>query len=143
LTTRAADRGARTTRREAVRFGAVGIVNTIDYYVIFLVLERATWYVVAHIVAFAASTCVSFVLNCWFTYRVRPTWRKFVLFPVTVGVNFAVSTAALAALVQVGGLDPRLAAIGAALFAVPFTFLLSRRVLKGDAKDEPSTGDTP
>jgi putative flippase GtrA len=62
---------------------------------------------------------------------VRPTWRKFILFPLTVGLNFAVTTATLAVLVEGWDVDPRLAAITAAMFAVPFTFLLSRRVLKG------------
>jgi putative flippase GtrA len=120
-----------TARLELARFVAVGVVNTVDYYAVFLLLDRVTWYLLAHAAAFAASTCVSFFLNCHFTYRVRPTWRKFALFPFTVGVNFGVSTAALALLVEVWGVDPRLGAIAAALFAVPFTFLLSRRVLKG------------
>jgi putative flippase GtrA len=124
-------RGSRTTRWEGIRFVAVGVVNTADYYAAFLLLDRVTWYLLAHVVAFVGSSCGSFFLNCRFTYRVRPTWRKFFLFPLTVGVNFAVTTAALAVLVEAWGFDPRVAAIAAAMFAVPFTFLLSRRVLKG------------
>lgn len=125
------DQARRTTRWEGVRFVAVGVVNTLDYYAIFLLLDRVTWYLLAHVLAFAASSCGSFILNCRFTYRVRPTWRKLFLFPLTVGVNFAASTAALALLVEAWGFNPRLAAIAAAIFAVPFTFLVSRRVLKG------------
>jgi putative flippase GtrA len=129
--TRSAYRGGSTTRSEGARFVAVGVLNTADYYATFLLLDRVTWYLLAHALAFALSSCGSFFLNCRFTYRVRPTWRKFMLFPLTVGVNFAVTTAALALLVQAWGVPPSLAAISAAMFAVPFTFLLSRRVLKG------------
>jgi putative flippase GtrA len=88
--------------REGIRFVAVGVVNTADYYAIFLLLDRVTWYLLAHVVAFVGSSCGSFFLNCRFTYRVQPTWRKFFLFPLTVGVNFAVTTAALAARRGVG-----------------------------------------
>jgi putative flippase GtrA len=120
-----------STRSEGARFVVVGVVNTLDYYVTFLLLDRVTWYLLSHALAFVVSSCGSFFLNCRFTYRVRPTWRKFLLFPFTVGLNFALTTVALAVLVEGWGVDPRIAALAAAMFAVPFTFLLSRRVLKG------------
>ncbi|WP_370592932.1 hypothetical protein [Streptomyces sp. NBRC 110028] len=37
----------------------------------------------AHIAAFALSTVGSLFLTCRFTYRVRPTWRAFFLFPLS------------------------------------------------------------
>jgi putative flippase GtrA len=129
---------SRTTPWEAVRFVAVGAVNTVDYYLIFIALNRVTWYLLAHAVAFGVSTCLSFLLNCYVTYRARPTWRKFGLFPLAVAMNFAVTTISLIALVQLGGMAPQAAAIIAAAIAVPFTFLLSRRILKG-VDPEPAT----
>jgi putative flippase GtrA len=131
---------SQTTRWQAVRFVAVGAANTLDYYLIFVVLNRVTWYLLAHVLAFAVSACFSFLLNCYFTYRVRPTWRKFGLFPLAVSVNFAVTTVSLVALVQLGDLAPPTAAIIAAAVAVPFTFLLSRRILIGIRLGESSSG---
>jgi putative flippase GtrA len=118
---------------EPVRFILVGVVNTVDYYALFLLLHTKLWYLVAHVIAFTLSMCGSFFLNCWFTYRVRPTLRKFLLFPVTNATNFVITTGGVAALVQAGHMEPRYAVIVAAVFAVPFTFVLSRRILKGSA----------
>ena len=117
--------------REFLRFVAVGVLNTADYYLLFVALNRVTWYLVAHVAAFATSMVISFFLNCYVTYRVRPTLRKFLLFPATNAVNFVVTSAGMTVLVSGLAVDPRVAAIAVAFLAVPFTFALSRRILRG------------
>jgi len=114
---------------QVVRFGLVGVVNTLTYYACYLALRTVAPYLFAHVVAFALSTVGSFFLNSYVTYRTRPTWRRFLLFPLTVLINFVVTTAGVALLVEVVGLDERPAPLVAALAAIPFTFLATRYVL--------------
>lgn len=128
-------------RGEAIRFAVVGAVNTGVYYVLYLLLSLAIPYLAAHVSAFLLAMVGSFFLNCWYTFRIRPTWRKFVAFPAGTLVNLAVSTTALWAFVRFGGLGHRPAAAIAILLPVPLTFLVSRRILTGRAL--PAAGGVP
>ena len=71
----------------------------------------------------------SFLLNAHFTYRTRPTWRKFLLFPLTQATNYGVQSVGLVALVSWLGVSRTVAPLAAAGCALPFTYLVSRRVL--------------
>ena len=116
---------------EVARFGVVGVVNTLVYYGSYLLLVLALPYLVAHVLAFAVAMTGSFLLNCRFTYRTRPTWRKFLLYPLTVAANLAITTVGVAVLVEVLAVDERLAPLVAAGAALPLTFLATRAVLVG------------
>lgn len=116
---------------QVVRFGAVGVLNTLTYYGTYLLLHRVLPYLAAHVLAFLVSMCGAFLLHSWFTYRTRPTWRRFLLFPVTVAANFVITTLGVAVLVEGVGVDERAAPLLAALAAIPVTFLMTRAVLVG------------
>lgn len=116
---------------EVVRFAVVGVANTITYYVTYLVLVTALPYLAAHVIAFAVAMVGSFLLNCRFTYRTRPTWRKLLLYPLTVAANFVITTVGVGLLVELVGMDERVAPLVAAVAAIPLTFLATRSVLLG------------
>ncbi|ADI04144.1 putative sugar translocase [Streptomyces bingchenggensis BCW-1] len=116
---------------QVVRFGLVGVVNTATYYGMYLLFLRWLPYLVAHVAAFALSTVGSFLLNCWFTYRTRPTWRKFLLFPLTTAANFVITTGGVYVLVDLLHTGDRAAPLMAAAVAVPITFVLSRTIMLG------------
>ncbi len=116
---------------EVARFALVGVVNTGTYYGSYLLLVRLLPYLAAHVLAFAISMTGSFLLNCRFTYRIRPTWRKFALFPLTVAASFTITTVGVALLVEVLSVDERVAPLLAAVGAIPLTFLATRAVLVG------------
>lgn len=114
---------------QLVRFGLVGVVNTATYYAMYLCFLHLVPYLVAHVAAFALSTVGSFLLNSWFTYRTRPTWRKFLLFPLTTAANFAITTGGVYVLVDLLHTGDRTAPLMAAAVAVPITFVLSRTIM--------------
>jgi putative flippase GtrA len=116
---------------EVARFALVGVVNTLTYYGSYLLLVLALPYLAAHVLAFAISMTGSFLLNCRFTYRTAPTWRKFALFPLTVAANFTITTVGVAVLVELLSVDERVAPLLAAGVAIPLTFLATRAVLVG------------
>lgn len=119
----------RRTVVEVIRFGLVGVANTAIYYVIYLLLLRSLPYLAAHLSAWAISVVGSFFLNCLFTYRVRPTWRRFLLFPLSTLVNLAMTTLGVYGLVEWLGVDKRPAPLLAGVLAIPATFVVTKIVL--------------
>ena len=115
---------------EIVRFVVVGAINTGTYYGLYLVFHRSLPYLVAHVFAFTISMIGSFFLNTYWTYRSRPTWRKFLLFPLSNATNFIVTTAGIYVLVEFAGMSSRYAPLVAAAAAIPVTFVVMRRILK-------------
>lgn len=109
----------------------VGVVNTAVYYALYLLLRTVVYYLAAHVVAIAVAMVGSFFLNCHWTFRTRPTWRKFAVFPLTNATNYVATTLGVVALVEWLHVDQRVAPLIAAAAAVPVTFLLSRRILTG------------
>lgn len=114
-----------------LRFTLVGVFNTASYYGLYLVFGLFLPYLAAHVVAFILSMIGSFFLNCHFTFRTKPTWRKFLLFPLSNATNFVVTSAGLYVLVQFFGINQRIAPLLAASVAIPVTFLVAQLVLAG------------
>lgn len=116
---------------QALRFVVVGGINTATYYGCYLLLREWIGYLPGHVVAFVLSTIGSFFLNTLFTYRVRPTLRRFLLFPLSTVANFVVTTAGVVVLIEGAGMDERAAPLVAAAIAIPVTFVVARRLLIG------------
>lgn len=127
-----------TVRRQLVRFALVGIVNTGTYYGCYLSLLTWLPYIAAHVAACVLSMTGSFFLTSYFTYRTRPTWRKFLLFPLTNAANFTITTGGVWLLVDAVGFSDRWAPLVAASAAIPVTFVVSRTILLGP--ERPSAG---
>jgi putative flippase GtrA len=117
---------------EFLKFIIVGIINTINYYVIYLlflsILEIN--YMVAHIFGFISSLIISFFLNSYYTYKVKPTILKFLKFPLTQIFNIGVTSFIMYFLVEQLHLDHTIAPILSIFITVPLTFILTGRILK-------------
>jgi putative flippase GtrA len=114
---------------QVVRFGLVGVVNTGTFYACYLALHPVLPYFAAFTVAFVLSMIGSFFMNTYFTYRTRPTWKKFFFFPLTNVTNYVVTSIGVFVLVEWCQMDDKIAPLVAAVVAVPFTYVLSRRIL--------------
>jgi putative flippase GtrA len=114
---------------QIITFALVGVVNTAVYYGLYLLFLPWLPYLTAHILAFALSMTGSFFLNARFTYRTRPTWRKFLLFPLTNATNFLLATAGVYAIVDVLHAGNRFAPLLASGAAIPVTFVVSRSIM--------------
>ncbi|WP_282695087.1 GtrA family protein [Streptomyces sp. CC208A] len=125
---------------QIIRFGVVGGINTGTFFGCYLLLHPWMPYFAAYTLAFLFSMVGSFFLNTYFTYRTRPTWKKFALFPLTNLTNYLVQSVGLYALVTWAGMDDRIAPLVAAVVAIPFTYLISRRILVSRAPGGPDGG---
>ncbi|WP_184573247.1 GtrA family protein [Streptomyces zagrosensis] len=119
-----------------VRFGLVGVVNTGTYYLSYLALLWWFPYLAAHVMAFALSTVGSYFLNVYITYRTRPAWRTFLLFPLTTVANFTITTGGVYVLVDLAGMNSKAAPLIAAAAAVPITFIVSRMIMVRPAAEK-------
>lgn len=118
--------------REFIKFVVVGGINTAVYYLCYLIGLHGLnlHYLVAHVIAIVISVVGSFFLNSYYTYKVRPTWKKFFLFPLTQLVNITVTAILLIILVDFLHLNRNLAPLAAVVVTIPITFIVTGRVLK-------------
>lgn len=119
------------TDKEFWKFNLVGIMNTLNYYLLYLLFSKllAFNYLGSHLISFFISIIGSFYMNTYFTYRTTPTLKKFLQFPLTYLVNIAISTGTIFISVQILHLPDTIAPLVASVFSIPFTFLASRMVL--------------
>ncbi|USK86938.1 GtrA family protein [Peribacillus asahii] len=118
--------------REFIKFIVVGIINTFNYYIVYLFLHAIleTDYMMAHIVGFITSLVISFFLNSYFTFKVKPTLDKFLKFPLTQLVNIALSSLFLYVFVKHIRINSTIAPVLSIFITVPLTFVITRKILK-------------
>ncbi|NKQ53507.1 GtrA family protein [Amycolatopsis sp. K13G38] len=128
-----------------IRFGLVGVVNTGTYYLLYLLFNMFLPYLAAHVCAFLLAMVGSYFLNCFFTFRTRPTLKKFLLFPLSNATNFAVTSIGLYVLVGVFHVNHVIAPLLAAAVAIPITFVIAKLVLVGPEREAapPATSSQP
>jgi len=118
-------------RSEVIRFIIVGLINTAHYYIwyIFLIYLMHLNYLISHIFSFIISMIGSFFLNSYYTYKTKPTLKKFFAFPLTYIVNITVTTSSVFILVELLDLNEIISPFLASIIAIPFTFVVSKKVL--------------
>ncbi|MEU6144851.1 GtrA family protein [Streptomyces sp. NPDC047081] len=115
--------------RQMLTFAAIGVLNTGTYYAPYLLFLSHMPYLAAHILATFISMTGSFFLNARFTYRTRPTLKKFLLFPLTNAANFVITTTGVYVLVDLLHFSSRVSPLLASLVAIPVTFVVSRWIM--------------
>ncbi|MCL7608354.1 flippase GtxA [Staphylococcus aureus] len=120
------------THAEILKFIIVGGINTLNYYVVYLLLLKLLHieYMISHITGFLVAFVISYYLNCYFVYRVKPTWRKFISFPITQIVNVSLQTVLLYVFVSWLNLPAEIAPFAGSIITIPITFILSKWILK-------------
>ncbi|EOD8263604.1 flippase GtxA [Staphylococcus aureus] len=120
------------THAEILKFIIVGGINTLNYYVVYLLLLKLLHieYMISHITGFLVAFVISYYLNCYFVYRVKPTWRKFISFPIAQIVNVSLQTVLLYVFVSWLNLPAEIAPFAGLIITIPITFILSKWILK-------------
>ncbi|EHM71569.1 MULTISPECIES: GtrA family protein [Staphylococcus] len=117
---------------EIIKFVIVGGINTFNYYVVYLLLLKVlnVQYLVSHITGFIVALIISYYLNCYFVYKVQPTLRKFLQFPITQLVNVGMQTLLLFIFVRFFHINSVIAPFAGLIITIPVTFILSKYILR-------------
>lgn len=128
-------------QKEEIRYIGVGVFNTFNqlfWYSIFsaLIISLNTGIsvpislVISNIFASVISVSVGFLLACYITFNVKPTWKKFFEFPIIHVANLLLSSGLIYIYVDFFLLDKTLAQILTWPIVIPISFILSRMILK-------------
>lgn len=114
-----------------LRFIIVGGINTIHNYIWYnLFLSIGISYMIGFTLAFIISMIGSFFLNCYFTFKTKPTLNKFIKFPLTTLANYFISTIMLYIIVNIFKIEPFIAGLLASILPIPITFIMTKLLLK-------------
>lgn len=116
---------------EIIRFIIVGGLNTVNYYIIYLLLLHVfhIQYLISHIIGFVVAFIISYYLNCYFVYKVKPTLKKFLAFPLTQVVNMGVQTLLIYLFVDFLDFNESIAPFVGLIVTIPITYVLSKFIL--------------
>lgn len=118
---------------EFSRFIIIGLLNTLNYYVIYTaLLWSGLPYMLSHLGGFVLAFIISYFLNCHFVYRVRPAWSSFLKFPLTQVVNMGMQTLLLFVFVGIFSWNEIIAPLPVLIVTVPVTYTITRWVLKDE-----------
>lgn len=120
------------THYEIIKFIIVGGINTLDYYIVYLLFLELfkVNYMISHIIGFIVSFIISYYLNCYFVYKVKPTLKKFLSFPLTQVVNMGMQTVLLFIFVRWFDFPSEIAPFVGLIITIPITFILSKWILR-------------
>ncbi len=117
-------------KMEFMRFLLVGTINTVTGYAVYLSLVFFIPYLFAYTISYVVGICVSYYLNTRFVFKTHFSLKKFLKFPLVYLFQYIFGICVVYLVVQKLGWHKALAPILAVILSVPFTFLLSRLIIK-------------
>lgn len=111
-------------------FCIIGGINTVIYNGLYIFGLYIMPYMASNIVAYIISLTISFFLNCKFNFKVKPTIKKYLLFPLTGLATFICQTGGLFILVDLIHLPEEICGLIASLVAIPITFIIMKYILR-------------
>ncbi len=119
--------------REFITFIIIGVINTFSTTIFASVLNNfnifntkfALTFNISFIIGYILGLCVSFLLNCHFTFKEKPTLRKALKFPLSYIPNFIIQYI-LVWIFALLSLPKTMAYLFAAALGVPITFLIMK-----------------
>ena len=117
---------------EFLKYAIVGCINTADYYLSYLIFMDIFKfsYKISFIMGYVVSIVGSYFLNTYFTYKQKPSVKKFLIFPLTYIPNFIIQYLGMILLVDRINMSRKVAPMITALVATPITFFVTKYVIK-------------
>ena len=117
---------------EFVKYAIVGCINTADYYLSYLVFMDIFKfaYRISFVLGYVVSILGSYFLNTYFTYKQKPSVKKFLIFPLTYIPNFIIQYLGIILLVDRLNMSSKVAPVITAIVATPITFFVIKYVIK-------------
>lgn len=120
----------RFIERESVRYVLAGGFNTTVTYAAYVALLPFVGYTISYTVTYAAGIVLAYYLSARFVFRRPLQWRHAIQYPLVYLLQYGLGITLTTALVECVHLNAKIAAAVAILLTVPFTFWLSRWIIK-------------
>jgi putative flippase GtrA len=121
----------KTLDRPFTRFLISGGVNTALTYLVYLALVPLMAYTLAYSASYVAGIVIAYVINTRFVFQARMQARSALLYPLVYVAQYVAGVVLLALLVEVLGVDERIAPAAVIILTIPLTFILSRVIIQG------------
>ena len=113
-----------------ILFVLIGIVNTLIYNEYYLIGIKFTNYIISSVLAYLISMTCSFFMNTVYNFKIKPTIKKYLLFPISSIPTFICQTFGLSLLVEVFNIPKTYSGFIASLVAIPFSFIIMKYIIK-------------
>ena len=87
-------------------------------------------YRISFVLGYVVSILGSYFLNTYFTYKQKPSVKKFLIFPLTYIPNFIIQYLGIILLVDRLNMSSKVAPVITAIVATPITFFVMKYVIK-------------
>lgn len=111
-------------------FVIIGIINTIIYNGLYILMLNKTHYLISSIIAYLISMTISFFLNCKYNYKVKPSLKKYIAFPISGIPTFFMQTVGLSLIVEIFLIPEKYAGLLSSIIAIPFSYIIMNIILK-------------
>lgn len=128
----------RCLERDWVRFVLAGVGNTAVGYLLYLLLLLFLPCIVSFTLAFVTGIGLSYLLNTFLVFRKSAALNKALWWFAVYVAQYVLGVLLLRVVVNVFGVDVRLAPLPVIVLTFPVTFLLSRIIIRGRQKDPPA-----
>lgn len=114
-----------------LRFIIGGGINTGFTYLLYLGINVFLNYQISYLIAYTAGVVFSYWFNARFVFCVPLSWRGLFSYPIVYLVQYMLSAFFLGGLIELFNMRETIAPLVVAVAIIPFTYLMSKLVLKG------------
>ncbi len=115
---------------EPLRYLLAGGLNTATTYAIYLLLLPLIGYAVAYTVTYAGGIFFAYYLSARFVFRRPLNWRHAVQYPLVYALQYGLGITLTTLLVEFAHVNAEFVPPVVIVITLPFTFLLSRWIIK-------------
>lgn len=112
------------------KFLIAGVLNSLLTYTLYILLAIYLRYEIAYGLSYAAGIVISYLLNARYVFNEKYTLKTFFRYPLVYVFQYLLCFVMLYVLVEVMSFDKYLAPLIVIALSIPFTFILSRFMLR-------------
>jgi putative flippase GtrA len=115
---------------QIARFLVTGLINTIGTYLIYLLMLKFLNHSLSYTVAYVSGIVIAYILNSFYTFKVKFSFKKMLLYPIVYLIQYLVNLLILNILILKFSISAGLAPVIVIVVSIPLTFFLSKHILK-------------
>lgn len=123
------DRANWLLNKQFINFILFGVLNTTVTYLLYLFLSKQIHYQLAYLIVYVAGIILAYVLNLFFVFNTRSSFKKIISYPFIYIVQYAIGAGLLYILLRIFSLSNALAPLLVTIFLLPVSYYMNRKIL--------------